>query len=55
MELFWIKAHAGHIGNERADTLANEASKGEIRINAVSSQAILKSRVKQKVNEAWKQ
>ena len=48
MEIYWIKAHIGHDGNERADQLAREAVKNsQIKINTPQSWACYKAQLKQ--------
>jgi ribonuclease HI len=57
LSIKWIKAHAGHLGNERADVLAKEGTNAGTMV-AVDGPArpgtYLKSRLKARFEELWK-
>jgi ribonuclease HI len=53
----WVKAHAGHLGNERADALAKEGARNiALRARDCPSipDSIVKTRLKARFEEMWK-
>ncbi|GIY74159.1 uncharacterized protein CDAR_166411 [Caerostris darwini] len=54
VRLFWIKAHAGHMGNERADVLAKEATTNpDIQLPVVANLQFIKQLLKKEILAEW--
>jgi ribonuclease HI len=53
VQITWIKAHAGHYGNEMADNLAKEATKNKEIIYSKLTKSQVVQQVKQHSIEKW--
>ncbi|GIY66992.1 hypothetical protein CDAR_417641 [Caerostris darwini] len=54
VRLYWIKAHAGHMGNERADVLAKEATTNpDIQLPVVANLQYFKQLLKKEILAEW--
>lgn len=52
-KLFWIKAHAGHTGNEKADQTAKAATREDLITQIEPPIVTLKRRVADSIREEW--
>ena len=56
IKIRWIKAHVGHEGNERADTLAKEGIEGErrqVRLNKAHVKQLLHAKMLREWDQKW--
>ncbi|GIY78163.1 putative 115 kDa protein in type-1 retrotransposable element R1DM [Caerostris darwini] len=54
VRLFWIKAHVGHMGNERADVLAKEATNSpDIQLSTDADLHFIKQLIKKDILAEW--
>jgi ribonuclease HI len=54
LKVYWIKAHVGHVHNERADELAKEATQAGVPHSVEASRKLLRSKYKEHYNNIWK-
>ena len=53
-EICWIKAHTGHIGNERADEIANKTVNDKVIYTGVDAPgSYAKSNIMEAINKRW--